>query len=113
MEAIHLRPRKKFLPWLTLMPQRLPGAIVEYAFLEMESPNIPEGIDKCVSQGATQVVVALNFLNTGRHVNEDIPAIIRASQKKYPQVKFLISKPLGQHPQIPNILIDLINNAKK
>lgn len=91
--------------------QRLPEVIVEFAFLEIESPNIPEGIDRCVSQGATSVVVTLNFLNAGRHVDEDIPAIVRASQKKYPQVKFSISKPLGQYAQIPNIFIDLINNA--
>jgi len=56
-------------------------------------------------------VVTLNFLNAGRHVNEDIPAIVKASIKKYPQIKFAISKPLGGHAQIPNLFIDLINNA--
>ncbi len=91
--------------------QRLPQEIVEFAFLEIESPDIPGGIDKCVSQGADQVVVALNFLNAGRHVDGDIPGIVRTAQKKYPQVKFAISKPLGQHAEIPNLIIDLINNA--
>jgi sirohydrochlorin cobaltochelatase len=91
--------------------RRLPGAIVEYAFLEIESPDIPGGIDKCVSRGAAEIVVALNFLNAGRHVDEDIPAIVIAAQKKYPQIKFVISKPVGQHAQIPNLFIDLINNA--
>jgi len=94
-----------------LIRQRLPGVIVEYAFLEIEAPNIPQGIDQCVSQGATEIVVTLNFLNAGRHVDEDIPAIVLAAQKKYPQFKFTISKPIGQHPQIPNLFIDLINNA--
>ena len=90
---------------------RLPGMIVEFAFLEIEPPSIPEGIDQCVSQGALEVIVTLNFLNAGRHVNEDIPSIVRDAQKKYPQIKFVISKPVGQHPQIPNLFIDLINNA--
>jgi len=85
--------------------------IVEFAFLEIESPSIPEGIDKCVSQGATEIVVTLNFLNAGRHVNEDIPAIVQAAQKKYPLIKITITQPIGQHPQIPNLFIDLINNA--
>ena len=96
---------------VNILRQRLPEAIVEFAFLEIESPGISEGIDRCVSQGATQVVVTLNFLNAGRHVNEDIPAIVLASIKKYPQIKFVITKSIGQHAQIPNLFIDLINNA--
>jgi sirohydrochlorin ferrochelatase len=94
-----------------VLRQRLPGDIVEFAFLEIEAPSIPEGIDKCVSQGATVVVVTLNFLNAGRHVDTDIPAIVLAAQKKYPQVKLTISKPVGQHARIPDLFVDLINNA--
>lgn len=90
--------------------QRLPDIIVEYAFLEIESPSIPEGIDRCISLGATEIKVILNFLNTGRHVNEDIPAIIHEAQHKYPHIKISMTKPIGQHPQIPNIFIDLINS---
>lgn len=96
---------------VSVLRRLLPGIIVEYAFLEIESPSIPEGIDNCVSKGAVQIVVTLNFLNAGRHVNEDIPAIVIASGKKHPQVKFAITKPLGQHALIPNLLVDLINNA--
>jgi len=94
-----------------ILRQRLPGNIVDFAFLEIESPTIPEGIDKCVSQGAADIVVTLNFLNAGRHVNEDIPAIVSEAAKKYPTAKFTISKPVGQHLFIPNLFIDLINNA--
>lgn len=90
---------------------RLPGTIVEFSFLEIETPDIPQGIDICVSQGAAQVVVALNFLNAGRHVDGDIPAIVVAAQKKYPQVHFAITKSIGKHPDIINLFIDLINNA--
>jgi sirohydrochlorin ferrochelatase len=105
------KTKKEILALADQISQRLPGIFVEYAFLEIESPSIPEGIDKCVSQGATQIVVTLNFLNAGRHVDQDIPAIVQASTKKYPQIKFTISKAVGQHPQIPNLFIDLINNA--
>jgi sirohydrochlorin ferrochelatase len=96
---------------VNVLRQRFPSEIVEFAFLEIESPCIPEGIDRCISQGATEIVVTLNFLNAGRHVNEDIPSIVQASIKNHPQIKFTISKPIGQHAQIPNLFIDLINNA--
>jgi sirohydrochlorin ferrochelatase len=96
---------------VNILRQSFPSEIVEFAFLEIESPSIPEGIDRCVSQGASEIVVTLNFLNAGRHIDEDIPSIVRASIKKHPQIKFAISKPIGQHPQVPNLFIDLINNA--
>jgi sirohydrochlorin ferrochelatase len=90
---------------------RLPGTIIEFAFLEIEPPSIPQGIDKCVAQGTDAVTVALNFLNAGRHVNDDIPAIIAQARQKYPHVTFAMTQPVGQHPQIPDLFIDLINNA--
>ena len=105
------KTKEEIVVLVDALRQRLTGVIAAYAFLEIESPNIPEGIDQCVSKGAHEIVVTLNFLNSGRHVNDDIPAIVLAAQKKYPQVKFCISQPIGQHPQIPNLFIDLINNA--
>ena len=96
---------------VNLISKRLPGFMIEYAFLEIESPNIPEGIDRCVSQGANDIILALNFLNAGRHVNDDIPTIMREAKEKYPKVKFSMTKPIGQHPQIPDLFIDLINNV--
>ena len=85
--------------------------IFEYAFLEIEHPSIPEGIDICVAQGAREIIVLLNFLNSGRHVDTDIPQIVDQAAKKYPQVRFAISSPVGQHPKIASLFIDLIQNA--
>ena len=91
--------------------QRLPQEIIEFAFLEIEPPSIPEGIDQCVAKGATKIVVTLNFLNAGRHVNDDIPTIVAEAKTKYPKVDIILTQPIGQHPQIPDLFIDLINDA--
>ena len=96
---------------INVLRQRFSFAIVEFAFLEIEFPSIPEGIDICALKGATQIVITLNFLNAGRHVDEDIPAIVLAAQKKYPLINFVITKPIGQHPQIPDLFIDIIIDA--
>ncbi len=82
--------------------------IIEFAFLELESPNIPDGIDLCVKKGATNVVVLLNFLNSGRHVDVDIPAIIADAKIKYPKINISITKPVGQHPGIEALFVDLL-----
>ena len=99
------KTKEEIIVLVDILRQRLPQTIVEFAFLEIEPPSIPEGIDKCVSQGATEVIVTLNFLNAGRHVNEDIPAIVRAAQKKYPQIKFLSANPSDNMPKSLTFLL--------
>jgi len=93
------------------LKERTGVPVFEYAFLEIESPGIPEGIDRCVAQGATKVTVLLNFLNSGRHVNNDIPDIVAAAARKYPQVHFSISAPVGQHGRIAELFIDLLKHG--
>ena len=85
--------------------------IFEFAFLEIEHPNIPEGLDLCVRKGGKQIIILLNFLNSGRHVNEDIPAIVQEAKEKHPGVEFLISQPIGQHEKIADLFSDVIKNA--
>ena len=105
------KTKEEILLLVDALRQRLPETIVEYAFLEIEPPSIAEGIDICAAQGAQEIIVTLNFLNAGRHVNEDIPAIVQEAKIKHPAIKLTLSKPIGQHPQIPNLFLDLINNA--
>ena len=83
--------------------------IFEYAFLEIEEPDIPKGIDLCAKKGAREIMVLLNFLNSGRHVDCDIPRIVAEARERYPSIHFSISKPVGQHPRIPELFKDLLN----
>ncbi len=82
--------------------------IVEFAFLELEDPDIPGGIDICVKKGAEEIVVLLNFLNSGRHVDVDVPHIVEEAQARHPKVKMSITKPVGQHPRIEELFLDLL-----
>ena len=85
------------------------GGIIEYAFLEIESPSILEGIDLCVSRGAREIVLLLNFLNSGKHVGKDIPKIIDEAKRKYPQVKMVGTDPVGQHKGMIDLFLDMIH----
>ena len=86
-------------------------SIFEFAFLEIEHPSIPEGIDICVQKGALEVIVLLNFLNSGRHVNDDIPQIVFDAQHKFPHVRLSITQPIGQHSKIIDLFVDLLQHA--
>ena len=88
-------------------------SIFEYAFLDVAHPSIPEGIDMCVEKGATEIIILLNFLNSGSHVDEDIPYIVNDARSKYPKVIFHITKPLGQHDQIINLFLDMIQKCSQ
>jgi len=85
--------------------------IFEYAFLEIEKPSIPEGIDICVEKGATDITVLLNFLNSGKHVDDDIPRIIKEAKIKHAGVNFGSTIPVGQHPQITELFLDLLKTT--
>lgn len=82
--------------------------IVNYAFLEITEPDISTGIDECVQQGANEIRIVLNFLNSGRHVDEDIPKIVSEAHKKYPNIPITISDPLGKQEGIIDLFIDMM-----
>lgn len=86
-------------------------SIFEFAFLEIEDPDIPSGLEICIKRGATDILILLNFLNSGRHVNTDIPSIIKNVKEQHPGIKFSMTQPIGQHPQIADLFVDLINHA--
>jgi sirohydrochlorin ferrochelatase len=86
-------------------------SLVEPAFLEIESPDIPEGIRKCVDKGAGEIIVLLNFLNSGKHACADIPGIVNQARRSHPGVHFRITGPLGRHDALVALFLKLINEA--
>ncbi|MFA5059980.1 MAG: CbiX/SirB N-terminal domain-containing protein [Candidatus Omnitrophota bacterium] len=87
--------------------------ILCYAFLEINKPSIPKGIDLCVEKGASRIVILLNFLNSGKHVLRDISGIVKSAKKRHPGVVFQITSPVGQHPRIPDLFLEILHKASK
>ena len=104
------KTKEEIINLVSTLRKKVALPVFEYAFLEIESPSIPEGIERCVKQGASEIIILLNFLNSGKHVDVDIPAIVATVQKKHPAVKIRITKPIGQHPGIDDLFIDLIKH---
>ena len=87
-------------------------AIIHAGFLELAETLIPEGIKKCVDDGATSIVVLPYFLNSGRHVIEDIPNIVNNTKSLYPDVEIKIAAHLGASEMMIDLLINSANTAK-
>lgn len=92
------------------LKEQSPIEIFEPAFLEINSPNIPDGIERCVTKGAGRIILLLNFLNSGKHVLVDIPTLVAEAQKKYPHVLFFTSRPVGLHPKMQQVFLEILNS---
>ncbi len=84
--------------------------LVEAAFLELAEPSIPQGIEHCISQGANEVIVFPYFLNSGRHVTEDIPAILDEVRPRHPEVCIVLSQHIGASPAMPALVLQTAVN---
>jgi len=82
-------------------------ASVSCAFLELAEPSIPDGIEHEVRGGADEVVVLPYFLSAGRHVVEDIPALVEPKQREHPGVSIRIAPYLG----VATGMMDLLMSA--
>ena len=88
------------------MTRRLrPDLIVEYAHMEIAEPTIEQGVAHCVAAGAREIVVHPYLLADGRHNQETIPEEIEAVARHYPDIRFKITKPLGPHPKLAELVL--------
>ncbi len=87
-------------------------SIIHAGFLELAETLIPDGIKKCVDDGATSIVVLPYFLNSGRHVVEDIPNIVEQSRSDYKGVDIKVAQHLGASELMMDLLISSANSAR-
>jgi sirohydrochlorin ferrochelatase len=86
---------------------------VDCAFLELAEPEIPEAIDAAVAAGSDTVYILPYFLNSGRHVAEDIPAIVADKRRQYPRLELVQTPILGAAPGMMDMLLELIDLGER
>jgi sirohydrochlorin ferrochelatase len=93
---------------LTQALRKLSGArfsSVDYAFLELAQPSVPDGIDNCILGGANEIIIFPYFLSAGRHVTEDIPSHVIKKRDEYPDVRFTIAPHLGVADRVAEYIL--------
>ena len=90
---------------------RLPGAIVEFAHMEVAPPTIAEAVDACVAAGAREIVVHPYFLAPGLHSKRDVPALARAAARRHRGVRVRVTEPLGGHALLVDIVLDRVGDV--
>jgi precorrin-8X/cobalt-precorrin-8 methylmutase len=86
---------------------------VSAAYLEFGEPTILEAIASSVAEGATKLIVHPYFLAAGVHVTKDIPAILDAAQKQFPEVTIVYTEPLGMHEKLIEIVKERIGYIQR
>ena len=80
--------------------------VVHHAHMELASPTIGEAFDRCVADGATDVVIHPYFLGPGRHSQRDIPALAAEAAARHPGVRYCVTEPLGVHRKILDVVLE-------
>lgn len=86
-------------------------AIAEYAYLQHVQPGIEEALTQCIRKGAEKIVVVPFFMHPGSHVTRDIPHLIEKTRKQYPAVEIRLTKYVGSHPAMTDIVLDLADKV--
>jgi sirohydrochlorin ferrochelatase len=79
---------------------------IGHCFLEIEEPNIQQGIDKCQKNNPEVLVIVFYFLHKGAHVKRDIyedlnPAIDKSNLKKV-----LITEHIGTDEKMIDLILE-------
>ncbi|MFM9961258.1 MAG: sirohydrochlorin chelatase [Planctomycetaceae bacterium] len=90
---------------------RIPGHLIETAYLELAEPTIPQGAERCVTLGASRVLLLPYFLSAGTHVTEDLRRFRAQFTERWPSVRFDLCPPLGLHPLMLDIVCDRLGEA--
>lgn len=85
--------------------------IIHSCFLELAETLIPDGLKKCIDDGADSIIVLPYFLNSGRHVVTDVPEILNEEKLKYPNVEIKIAKHLGASDMMLDLLVTTANSV--
>ena len=98
---------------LIALRQKEPATFFQTAFLELQPPNIPDGIKLCFNQGADEVIVVPYFVQTGRHVVEDIPRVVSEVQAQHPNKIIRLAQYLGFDQRIAQVVENRIQETRQ
>lgn len=87
------------------------GMAVWAGFLELADPLIPAAIHQAVAAGATKVLVLPYFLYPGRHLSQDIPALVATTQGMHPDVEIVLMDGFGEDPAVLGLLVSQVRRA--
>ena len=90
-----------------LIRAQAPDTPVELAFLELMQPGIQECLIELANKSVKRISIVPIFLAAGRHLREDLPALVAPIQKQYPHLVINVTAPIGDIPEFQSAIARL------
>lgn len=87
------------------MRERRDAEIVEVGFLNYTEPLFATAVERCVSQGATRIVIAPYFLIEGKFVVSDLPKVLAEAKATWRDLEFVTAGVIGFHPELADAVL--------
>ena len=79
---------------------------ISHCFLEIEEPNIQQGIEKCQKNNPEVLVIVFYFLHKGAHVKRDIYEDLNPAIEKSDLKKVLITEHIGTDEKMIDLILE-------
>jgi sirohydrochlorin ferrochelatase len=86
---------------------------VEFCFLELDRPNIEEGIWRAIAGNAQVILIVPYFLHKGAHIKRDVIKDLNAALDKYNFENAFMGRHLGVDEKIVDIVIERARDVEK
>ena len=90
---------------------RLGTDLIEPCFMELGDPSIPVSIERLIEQGCNHIFAYAFFLVPGKHLQEDIPAIIEQTLQNHQGVTCEVTGPMLNDPDLFELVAQRMENA--
>ena len=96
---------RPFLRVKAMVQDRLPDTLVEMAFLEFMSPDLPMAIRGAGQSGCQHVTIAPLFFGQSGHVLRDVPPMIASLQQAFPAMRIDMAQAAGEDTGVLEALV--------
>jgi len=81
-----------------------PQCCVRCAFLEITAPDLASTTAELVALGVRRITIVPMFLGVGRHAREDLPVLVKALERDYPEIRFMLQPSVGEDARVVELL---------
>jgi sirohydrochlorin ferrochelatase len=90
---------------------RLGTNLIEPCFMELGDSSIPVAIERLIARGCNHIFVCAFFLVPGKHLQEDIPAIIEEALRSHQGVTYEVTGPMLNDPGLFELVAQRLERA--
>jgi sirohydrochlorin cobaltochelatase len=92
---------------------RAQGLRVELAYLEIMKPTLQEAVNSLAAEGVKDVTVVPLFLAQGKHLKQELPAMISLLMRNHAGMELRVTPALGEEPEILSAITAWVKRAAR